>query len=294
MARTEGPLNSATPTGMPAGIPGVSAVDQQRSAENFPVALRILPRRIRADLVAIYGFARLVDDIGDEYEGDRSAALDWLEGDLRNAFIGRATHPLLVRLMPTIRRRKLSLQPFLDLINANRRDQAQTRYATFADLLEYCALSANPVGRLVLATFGVDDPALVRLSNDVCSGLQLIEHLQDVGEDWRGGRIYLPQEDLFAFNCSEEDLGAPSASDDVRSLLAFEAARCHELLRSGRPLVRGLHGWARLAIAGFVAGGEATLDSIQQEGVDVLAVQCRPRRGRVVEHAMSLLFGKPR
>jgi phytoene/squalene synthetase len=144
----------------------------------------------------------------------------------------------------------------------------------------------------VLRTFGADDPQLIRLSDDVCSALQVIEHLQDVGEDWRAGRVYVPQEDLFAFNCTEQALGAAAASAHVRSLVAFEAVRCRELLRSGRRLVRALHGWSRLAITGFVAGGAATLDAIERAEGDVLAVACRPRRGRVVAQACSLLFGK--
>lgn len=294
MARTEGPTNSAAPSRMPVGIPGSSAVDRQRSAENFPVAMRVLPRRIRRDLVAIYGFARLVDDIGDEYEGDRLAALGWLAGDLEAAATGTATHPVLVRLTPTIRNRRLTLQPFRDLIEANRRDQTQTRYDTFDDLLDYCKFSANPVGRLVLAIFEVDDPESQRLSDDVCSALQVIEHLQDAGEDWRAGRVYLPQEDFFSFNCSEDALSVGSASNDLRCLIGFQHERARQLLESGRGLTRRLHGWSRLAIAGFVAGGEAALDAIAHAEMDVLGGDCRPRRSRVASHVCSLLFGKAR
>ena len=277
---------------MPGGIPGMHAVDQQRDAENFPVALRVLPRARRDDLIAIYGYARLVDDIGDEYAGDRLAALDWLEHDLESAFDGHAEHPLLRRLTPTIRQRGLALQPFRDLIEANRRDQTQHRYATFGELLDYCRFSANPIGRLVLAVFGVDDAESLQLSDDVCTALQVIEHLQDVGEDFGAGRVYLANDDLDAFHITDHDLGAGSASYELRCLVAFQWARARQLLRSGRPLTARLHGWSRLAIAGFVAGGEAALDSILAARFDVLGVDCKPRRARVALHGCSLLFGK--
>ena len=277
---------------MPVGIPGLHAVDHQRAEENFPVALRVLPRAVRDDLIAIYGYARLVDDIGDEYEGDRLAALDWLQRDVGAAFDGRAEHPVLRRLTPTIRARRLTVQPFLDLIEANRRDQTKHQYATFGELLDYCKFSANPVGRLVLAVFGVDDAELLRLSDDVCSGLQVIEHLQDVGEDHRAGRVYLATDDLDAFHLTDDDLGTGSASYELRCLIAFQWARARQLLRSGRPLTGSLHGWSRAAIAGFVAGGEAALDSILDAQFDVLGVDCKPRRSRVARHACSLLFMK--
>jgi squalene synthase HpnC len=292
MARTEGSINSAT-SRMPPGIPGIDAVDQQRDAENFPVALRVLPRQLRDDLVAIYGYARLVDDIGDEYAGDRLAALDWLQHDVESAAQGRAAeHPAVSRVAATMRSRRLPLQPFLDLIEANRRDQTHVRYASFDELLDYCKYSANPVGRLVLAVFDVDDADLRHLSDDVCTALQVIEHLQDVGEDWRAGRVYLPTDDLDSFGCTDQHLGAASASYELRCAVAFQWTRARQLLRSGVPLVSGLQGWPRLAIAGFVAGGQAALDAIQAAEFDVLGAECTPRPRRVLRHATALVAGR--
>ena len=295
MARTEGSINTAAVSRMPPGIPGMHAVDQQRDAENFPVALRVLPRQLADDLVAIYGYARLVDDIGDEYPGDRMVALDWLQHDIESAAQGRAAeHPVVSRVAATMRSRRLPLQPFLDLIEANRRDQTHHRYATFDELVDYCTYSANPVGRLVLAVFGIDDPEARRLSDDVCTALQVIEHLQDVGEDWRAGRVYLAADDLASFGCSDEHLGASSASYELRCAVAFQWSRARQLLRSGAPLVARLHGWSRLVIAGFVAGGQAALDAIQSAEFDVLAADCTPRRVRVVRHAAALSVGRAR
>src|SRR5579863_5008436 len=152
----------------PDSPPGADAVLGQAGAENFPVASRFLPRAIRAHLLAVYGFARLADDIGDEAGGDRLLLLDWLTRELELSAVGRATHPLLQRLTPTMQRFDLPLDPFLRLIEANRRDQVVLRYETFEDLVAYCRLSATPVGELVLRIFEVSSPDRIALSDDVC------------------------------------------------------------------------------------------------------------------------------
>jgi squalene synthase HpnC len=238
--------------------------------ENFPVALRVLPGRLRHRLEAIYGFARLVDDIGDELPGDRTAALDRLEADLHRAFRGEAEHPLLQRLTPLVRELGLEPDPFLRLIEANRQDQVVNRYATWDELVRYCTLSANPVGELVLASVGALTPERVRASDDVCTALQVVEHVQDVGEDLGRDRIYLPREDLDRFGVGEDDLRAQTPSDDVRRLLAFECDRARGLLDAGTGLVSSLRGGGRVAVAGYVGGGRATIDAIERSGYDVL------------------------
>ena len=206
--------------------------------ENFPVASRLLPRRQRAHLLALYAFARLVDDVGDEFEGDRLAALNALDSELTRAFSGEATHPVFVRLQPSIRECRLVEAPFRNLIEANRRDQSIASYATFDDLVGYCTLSANPVGRLVLRVFDADTPPRVAWSDDVCTALQIVEHLQDVGEDARRGRVYLPIEDQEAEGCTVEDLTAAVASSALRRTVAQESARARGLLDSASPLLR--------------------------------------------------------
>jgi len=256
---------------------------QQARAENFPVATHLLPRQARTHLLAIYGFARLTDDIGDEAEGDRLELLDWLEAELRRAALGQATHPILQQLTPTLEELALPLDPFVDLIAANRQDQRVTRYQSYEDLLAYCTLSADPVGHLVLLVLRMATPERVALSNDVCSGLQIVEHLQDIGEDARVGRIYLPEEDLERFGCAEEELLAPHASPALRRVVAFEADRARQLLASGAPLAHSLPLRARLAVAGFTGGGLAALDSIRKAAYDVLGTQCRPRPARFAQ-----------
>ncbi|NEB11305.1 squalene synthase HpnC [Streptomyces coelicoflavus] len=278
------------------------AVDPERGTlakaadENFPVAPFFLPRAWRTDLMAVYGFARLVDDIGDgdlapggadarllgvpeDRADDRLLLLDAFEEDLHRVFDGSPRHPLLRRLVPTVRRRALTPEPFLGLIAANRQDQLVARYETYDDLLAYCELSANPVGRLVLAVTGTSTPERIRRSDEICTALQIVEHLQDVAEDLGRDRVYLPAEDMKRFHVQESDLAAPSANASVRALIAYEAARARDLLNEGAPLVGSVHGRLRLLLAGFVAGGRAALNAIAAADHDVLPGP--PRSGKV-------------
>jgi squalene synthase HpnC len=169
-------------------------------------------------------------------------------------------------------------EPFLRLIEANRRDQATSTYATHDELLEYCDLSANPVGELVLHVFGAATPERIALSDKVCSALQLVEHWQDVFEDFVRGRVYLPTEDLERFGVRADELAAGWPTPEFKRLLAFEVERTRLLLDDGAPLIRRLRGRARLAVAGYVAGGRASLDAIVAADYDVLAGAPRATR----------------
>jgi squalene synthase HpnC len=264
----------------PLGAPTAGAVMARAETENFPVASRALPRRVRSHLLAIYGFARLVDELGDAAPGDRLTALDWIEQDLDRAFDARAEHPLLERLQPTLRECSLPREPFVRLIEANRVDQRVTRYQTWEQLRGYCALSADPVGELVLGVLGIATPARVALSDSICTALQLIEHCQDVAEDFAAGRVYLPAEDLARFGCTTEDLTAAHAGEHLREVIAFELARSRALLDDGAPLIDEVRGRARLALAAFVAGGRAAVDAIERAGYDVLKGAPRAARTR--------------
>ena len=254
-----------------------SVVHPRERSENFPVALRVLPRRLRSRLHEVYDLSRRIDDAGDDPRrtpDERLATLDALAGQIRHQYGGTSLE-----------------RPFLDLIEANRLDQTVARYPTIADLLDYCRLSANPVGRLVLSVFDVDDAETARLSDLVCSALQLIEHCQDVGEDRRDNdRIYLPLEDLVRFGVDERDLDATHSNDAVRTLVGFEVDRAQSLLDEGAHIVRRLHGWARLAVAGYIAGGRATIDALRRADNDVLATTPRPRAVDVVRRAAPLVW----
>jgi squalene synthase HpnC len=311
---------------------------EKAGAENFPVAPFFLPAAWRDDLMAVYGFSRLVDDAGDgdladpaatarqlgvehpppatpsEQSGPptaqevafRLALLDGLEHDLDRVFEAALhpggpsaagaegpRHPLMRALVPVVDRRGLTPEPFRRLIEANRVDQTTARYPTYDDLIGYCTLSADPVGRLVLALTGVSTPERIALSDAICTALQLVEHLQDVAEDLARGRIYLPTEDLERFGVTEADLAAPSADGAVRELIAFEAERARTLLDRGAPLVGTVRGRLRLLLAGFTAGGYAALAAIEDAGYDVLARQAKPDKRRLAAKAAAI-FAKGR
>jgi squalene synthase HpnC len=256
----------------PIQLPTARIVMARAQGENFPVAGWLLGSRLRRHLLAVYGFARLVDELGDSFAGDRPAALDWLEGDLDLAYRGEAKHPLLRRLQPTLRECELPRDPFVRLIEANRMDQRISRYETWEQLRAYCKLSANPVGELVLGVFGQATPARVNLSDEICTALQLTEHCQDVAEDLTRGRVYLPAEDLARFGCTIADLSDSHTGVPLQDALAFECTRARELLACGAPLIGELHGVrARLSVTAFVAGGHAALDAIERADYDVLA-----------------------
>ncbi|MFF9510261.1 squalene synthase HpnC [Streptomyces sp. NPDC014724] len=277
--------------------------------ENFPVAPFFLPRAWRDDLMAVYGYARLVDDIGDgdlapggadarhlgldpAQTDDRLAMLDAFEADLRRVFdsVGDGPHhPLLRALRPTVRRCGLTPEPFLGLIEANRQDQKVRRYGTYEELVAYCELSANPVGRLVLQITATASPERVRRSDAVCTALQIVEHLQDVAEDLDRDRIYLPADDMARFHVRETDLAAPSGGASVRSLVAYEAERARELLNEGTPLVGSVHGRLKVLLAGFVGGGRAALTAIAAAGFDVLPGPPKPTKPSLLREAGVVL-----
>src|SRR5213593_365470 len=232
----------------------VASVARRARTENFPVASVLFPRRLRPHLRAVYGFARLVDILGDELEGDRLAALDELERELGACYSGEPSWPVLQTLAPTIHEFSLPREPFLRLIEANRMDQRVTEYERWDDLREYCRHSADPVGRLVLGLLRLDSqPELVAASDDVCTGLQLVNFLQDVPRDLELGRIYLPVDDRRRFGVTELDRPNP----ELLALLRFEAERARELLSAGRVLQAQIGGRVGRAVGLFARGGLA-------------------------------------
>jgi squalene synthase HpnC len=270
----------ADPTpGTPAGVPGTGEVMARAGGENFPVASRLLGRRLRGPLLAIYGFARLVDQVGDESAGDRPALLDWLDSEIDRIYEGGTpTHLLMRRMASVCREFGVPAEPLHRLVEANRMDQNVASYATFDDLMGYCSLSADPVGRMVLHVFDAATPDRIALSDSICSGLQVTEHLQDVHEDLARGRVYLPQEDLARFGCDDADLATIPSPERVRTLVAFEVERARQLFDRGEPLIATLRGRPRLAVTAFVAGGRAALAGIEAAAYAIGVHPPRPSR----------------
>jgi squalene synthase HpnC len=260
--------------------PDDSSAPDKMAGENFPVALRVLPAQVRADLVAVYRYARYVDDLGDELPGDREVALKTAAEDVRAVYAGETPQsPEVAGIRGLVRR--VPQEPWLRLVEANLLDQRQDRYPTFEDLVDYCVLSANPVGEIVLHVFGQATPERVALSDRICTGLQIVEHLQDIGEDYRAGRIYLPGEDLARFGVDESALARPRADPALRALVAFETDRALAWLNSGAMLVPTLRGWARVAVSAYLNGGRAAAAGLRRAGFDPLAGVPKPTRRQV-------------
>jgi squalene synthase HpnC len=261
-----------------------AAVARRARTENFPVASVLFPRSLRPHLRAVYGFARLVDILGDEVEGDRLAALDELERELDACYSGMPTWSVMQVLQPTIREFALSPEPFLRLIEANRMDQRISEYETWDDLREYCRHSADPVGRLVLGLLRLDgEPELVAASDDVCTGLQLVNFLQDVPRDLELGRIYLPAETRRRFGVQRLD--RPGA--ELTEALRFEAARARGLLAAGRVLQTRIGGRVGRAVGLFARGGLAALEALERAQWDVFTQRPRPSRTRLALAAFA-------
>jgi len=251
--------------------------------ENFPVASLLFPRPLRPHLRAVYGFARLVDILGDEAEGDRLALLDELEREVEACYAGTPAWPVMRVLQPTIREFDLPREPFLRLIECNRIDQRKQEYETWDEVLWYCDHSADPVGRLVLGLLRRSaDDALVAASDDVCTGLQLVNFLQDVPRDLALGRIYMPAEDRRRFGVTMLD----RPNEPLGALLRFEAERARGLLAAGQVLRERIGGRIGRAVGLFARGGLAALDVLEEAGWDVFTQRPRPSRLRLAREAL--------
>lgn len=265
----------------------VSEIAARARTENFPVASLLFPRELRPHLRAVYGFARLVDVLGDEWEGDRLAALDELEAQLDRCYgPGEPTWPVIVELAPTIAARGLPREPFARIIEANRMDQQITEYASWEELRRYCAHSADPVGRLVLGVIGRGGEAqLEAWSDDVCTGLQLVNFVQDVPRDLALGRVYLPADERHHLGVTVLD--APN--EPLRRCLERQAERASGLLASGELLREAIGGRTGKAVGLFARGGLAALAALADAGYDVFERRPSPSRLRLAREAVAAL-----
>ena len=242
-----------------------------RHYENFTVASWLLPRRLLPHFYSIYAYCRWADDLADE-TGDPARSVELLDGwqeELERCYAGEAEHPVFVALGPTIREFDIPREPFLRLLSAFRQDQDKTRYATHDEVLAYCRDSANPVGRLVLYLGRCHDEERGKLSDSICTGLQLVNFCQDVARDWVKGRVYLPAETLQHAGCDESTFARGEATSAFRAALRTEVERAEDYLRGGRPLVEQLPRELRVDVALFAAGGLAIAQAIRACEFDV-------------------------
>ena len=251
--------------------------------ENFPVASFLLPRRLVPAVEAIYAFARSADDLADEGDAapaERLAALQAYEAALDAIDAGTPPpEPMFRRLADVLAAFRLPLQPLRDLLSAFRQDVVTTRYANFAQLLDYCRRSADPVGRLMLGLYQVGDAASLRESDAICTALQLINFWQDVAIDSAKGRIYLPLDDLARFGVTVDAIEQGRTGPAWRALMRFETERARALMLEGAPLATRLPGRIGWELRMVVQGGLRILDAIERVEYDVF--RRRPRLKRL-------------
>ncbi len=277
--------------------------------ENFNVVSKLLPEGIKEHLTNIYNYCRYIDDIGDLSLGKREENLRSAEQDLKEALDGATSNKIFSAIATTVKKTSAPEQNLFDLIEANFMDQTIKKYDTFEQLCDYCKLSANPVGRLVLAAFGAYNDENAKLSDLICTSLQIIEHLQDIAEDYAEGRIYLPKEDLEKFHVEESMLegkartskaksklfeldfnrDVPAIADELKRLLSFECGRARQLMLEGSPLLNALPSVAaKVAIAGFIGGGLAQLEAIEKSNYNVINIEIKASKISVVLNSLKM------
>lgn len=245
--------------------------------ENFPVGSLLIPKRLRRHVYSIYAFARTADDFADEdyetkglSEAERLAALDDWQQQLAACYRGQADHPVFIALTATVKELQLPMALFSDLLSAFKQDVVKRRYADFSEVLDYCARSANPVGRLLLLLFGYRDERLHQLSDHICTALQLTNFWQDVAVDIRKDRVYLPQDELARFGVSIDDLRAGKFNEQYAALLKFQVARTKGIFARGQELPELVRGRLRYELRLTWHGGMRILERIEQLGYDTL------------------------
>lgn len=267
--------------------------------ENFHVATWFLPKKLRPHFQSIYAYCRISDDLGDEVgnAAESLALLDFWNAELDACYRGECRHPVFVALAETIRVCNIPKEPFSDLLIAFRQDQTVSRYSTMDNVLDYCRYSANPVGRLVLYACGYLDTELFELSDHTCTALQLANFWQDVREDERRNRIYLPQADMQRFGVTEEQIHQRRFSPKFRALMEYEVAYARDLFERGSALPDRVDRELAVDLKLFTRGGQEILRAIVRQGYDVLQARpviSKPRKALLLLHAIGgKLFARP-
>ncbi|MGE5352610.1 MAG: squalene synthase HpnC [Acidobacteriota bacterium] len=242
--------------------------------ENFPVVSLFVPRRLRRHVAVIYKYARMADDLADEGDllpENRISALNEMESQLKDALEGKGNNPFYQALSSTINQMHLSQSYFFDLLKAFIQDVVVKRYNTFDEVLDYCRLSANPVGRIILELFGQREPRLALLSDKICTALQLTNFYQDVSVDYAKGRIYIPLQEMKSFGVNENDFELKKINTNFKQLIKLQVGRAKQLFLEGRPLTGELPKPLNFEIKWTILGGEKILNKIEANDYDALS-----------------------
>tara|TARA_Y100000590_G_scaffold182852_2_gene208348 strand:+ start:19 stop:897 length:879 start_codon:yes stop_codon:yes gene_type:complete len=246
----------------------------QQTYENFPLWSSFYLKNLMPHLSAIYYFCRTVDDIGDMKKNIAVKKLRTLKDDLDKCFKKDCTpNDKLFPLMNTINKFDLQKKSFEDLIKANDFDIKHNRYESFEDLVNYCKLSANPVGEIVLKIFGHNSEKHINLSNEICTGLQIANFLQDIKRDSELGRIYVPLEDLKKFNVKEGDIINQIPTNEFNKLIEFQSMRCWNMFNNGVELISLLNGYQKIPISLFINSGREILKKIHKINYNTLKLR---------------------
>lgn len=283
------PASSPPPNPAPSSTPVSNATAPLGQGvthyENFPVASVLCPPHLRPPIAAIYGFARTADDLADE--GDASPAqrlsdLAAFRADLQATVRGAVPSPrwagVFTALAPAITHYQLPVPLLEDLLSAFEQDVVKHRYATQAELADYCRRSANPVGRLLLHLYGVQDAQSLAQSDAICSALQLINFWQDLSVDIPRGRIYLPQQAWATHQVTEAELLACQPTQNAIDLIAEQANIARAQMLFGAQLVKKLPGRGGWELRLVIQGGLRILDKIEALGFNTL--EQRPKLGK--------------
>lgn len=266
--------------------------------ENFPVGSLLIPKGRRKHVYSIYAFARTADDFADEGyelgldEARRLAELNHWEQRLEDCYRGQADHPIFIALAETARELKLPIQLLRDLLSAFKQDVVKRRYANFGEVLDYCTRSANPVGRLILLLFDYREERLHRLSDEICTGLQLANFWQDVAIDIEKDRIYLPQDEMKRFGVAETELQQRQFSERYAALMRFQVERTKELFARGRSLPSEVHGRLAIELRLTWLGGMRILERIEELGYDTLNARPKMTTGDKVRLLLKSLISR--
>ncbi|MDQ7817002.1 MAG: squalene synthase HpnC [Melioribacteraceae bacterium] len=241
--------------------------------ENFPVVSLFIPKYLRKHIAVVYQFARQADDIADEgnHKSEfRIENLELYENLLKKCLTGTYENDFLMALNNTVEKFKLSSKHFYDLINAFKQDIVKKRYASFAEMLNYCEHSANPVGRIILELFNIRDKQAMVHSDAICTALQLTNFYQDVSIDFNKGRIYIPADEMESFKVNENVFELKKNNTNFIALLKYQVDRTQKLFDEGKKLLPLLPGNLRRQIKMTILGGEAILRKIEKSNFNIL------------------------